>query len=341
MTDPVEQRQFFDRLSGARPFFDGMALIALDGNMVANDPPIQGLHINVSDRDYFGAVLASGRSAISKPVKARTTGQPAVLMAVPVKDANAHLIGVLAGGLNLSRTDLFSGAKRTAANMSADLVVTTGGRAGLHRPPGPGPVAPAGRGHARPRGRAQRTRRSAQRGHGAQQRLAAASGDARRGHVRPPVFGPPPHPGGDWCIRPADCSRRLVGVGLALRPLGRLHQAMLRLREHGDALMLSIPHADDEIGDLARAFTELMHQSQDHQAELAAVADASPLGLFRTNERGEITYTNGPTRPSSGPRTPSSHRVGRICCPPPNAPRQPRPGNAPSRVARPGERCRA
>lgn len=295
MTDPVEQRQFFDRLSGARPFFDGMALIALDGNMVANDPPIQGLHINVSDRDYFGAVLASGRSAISKPVKARTTGQPAVLMAVPVKDANAHLIGVLAGGLNLSRTDLFSGAKRTAANMSADLVVTTGGAEQVyiaHQDPGrllqPAEAMPAQGGGAHS-------------GHADLHSVATVRSSGWQLHLVTPdeaTFAPL-YSARHRTLAEIGAFALLTaaavwwGVGLALRPLGRLHQAMLRLREHGDALMLSIPHADDEIGDLARAFTELMHQSQDHQAELGAVADASPLGLFRTNERGEITYTNG------------------------------------------------
>ena len=54
----------------------------LYGNMVANDPPLHGKRVNVADREYFATVVAGGRATISKPLKARTTGQPAVLMAV-------------------------------------------------------------------------------------------------------------------------------------------------------------------------------------------------------------------------------------------------------------------
>lgn len=294
MTDPLQQRQFFDRLSGARPFFDGMALIALDGTMVANDPPLQGPHINVADRDYFATVLASGRSTISKPLTTRTRGLPSVLMAVPVKDASAHLIGVLVGGLTLSRTDLFSGVNRTAANMSANVEVTTGGAGPIyiaHRDPTrllqPAASMPAQGGAAGDDGNDLHS-------------VATVRVSGWQLHLVTPdeaTFAPLyaarhrtlAEIGGFALLTAAAV---WWGVGLALRPLGRLHQAMLQMREHGNPLWLSIPHSDDEVGDLAKAFSELMRQSMDHQAELGAVADASPLGLFRTDQRGGICYAN-------------------------------------------------
>lgn len=295
MTDPVEQRRFFDRLSGARPFFDGMALIALDGNMVANDPPLHGKRVNVADREYFATVVASGRATISKPLKARTTGQPAVLMAVPVKDADAHLIGILAGGLNLSRTDLFSGARRTAAGMSATVEVTTGDPDRLyivHADPArllqPAPALPPPGGHADDGQEVDLHSMATVRSSGWQLHLVTPD---------EATFAPL------YAARHRTLAEIAAfallaavavwwGVGLALRPLGRLQEAMRQLQDRRKPLWLSTPQADDEIGDLARAFSELMRQSLDHQAELAAVADASPLGLFRTNEHGEITYTN-------------------------------------------------
>ncbi|MCO5978757.1 PAS domain-containing protein [Ideonella oryzae] len=291
MTDPVEQRRFFDRLSGARPFFDGMALIALDGNMVANDPPLHGKHINVADREYFATVIATGRSTISKPLKARTTEQPSVLMAVPVKDADAHLIGILAGGLNLSRTDLFSGARRTAASMDANVEITTGGAERIYIV------------HPDPTRLLQSAMAMPPQGRGADDDLHSVATVRSSGwqlHLVTPdeaTFAPlyaARHRTLAEIAAFALAAAAAVwwGVGLALRPLGRLKEAMRQLREQRNPLWLSVPQADDEIGDLARAFSELMRQSADHQAELAAVADASPLGLFRTNEHGEITYTN-------------------------------------------------
>jgi len=78
-----------------------------------------------------------------------------------------------------------------------------------------------------------------------------------------------------------------------LRPLTTLRESMQALRENADADAAAIDtDATDERGDLAREFVRLLNDLRARRAEIAAVADASPLGIFRSDARGYLTYVN-------------------------------------------------
>jgi len=76
--------------------FENITVIDPSGLAVANfygPEPIGRL--NVSDRPYFIETLATGRGVISQPIRNRISGAPQVVMTEPVYDVQGHLIYVV------------------------------------------------------------------------------------------------------------------------------------------------------------------------------------------------------------------------------------------------------
>ncbi|MDF2889859.1 MAG: sensor-containing diguanylate cyclase/phosphodiesterase [Clostridia bacterium] len=61
---------------------------------------------NVSDRKYFSKVM-KGNTVVSEPVISRTTGNQISVIAVPIKDINGKIIGLIGGALNLTKLNNF------------------------------------------------------------------------------------------------------------------------------------------------------------------------------------------------------------------------------------------
>ncbi|MBU2285348.1 MAG: diguanylate cyclase, partial [Gammaproteobacteria bacterium] len=83
-----------------------------------------------------------------------------------------------------------------------------------------------------------------------------------------------------------------AGTFFMLRPFGRLHRAIRMLRQSPDSAVTLDVHARDERGDLAREFDALITELRNKRSEMAAVMDASPLGLFRCDADGLMVYVN-------------------------------------------------
>lgn len=89
-------------------FNAGMYVINRDGFAVATVPEnIRRLGVKYGDREYFQAALSTGRPAIGKPVQGRVLGDPVIIFAVPVKNADGVVIAVLAGAVDLSMKNFF------------------------------------------------------------------------------------------------------------------------------------------------------------------------------------------------------------------------------------------
>jgi diguanylate cyclase (GGDEF)-like protein/PAS domain S-box-containing protein len=287
LADPAARQRFLSRVAPARPMFDGIAIVGLDGTVLANDPPHPpGTVVSVRDRPYFRKLLASGMPTISAPLQSRTGEGAAVLMAAPVRDGEGRMIAVVAGGLQLQRAGLFGELAQAPVGRTGHFEVVTRG---------PNPVYVVHADPARP--------------------LTAAAPPADNGDIvtRKLIRAV------DWELRvvlPAwearapgrEAQRQLIwqlsGLGLAaalfiwlgmrwlLQPLATLRDAIRDQRlEPGAAVQLDLS-GDDERGQLAREFAALMQELQDRQAELAAVVEASPLGFFRTDPDGRMIYVN-------------------------------------------------
>jgi diguanylate cyclase len=76
----------------------GLMVIPPDGGpTLADTPRLESRPKSFADRDWFIGAVATGQAFISKPLIARATNQPALVVAVPVFDAQRKLLGILAG----------------------------------------------------------------------------------------------------------------------------------------------------------------------------------------------------------------------------------------------------
>ncbi|WP_256230745.1 PAS domain-containing protein, partial [Variovorax sp. YR750] len=288
--DPAAQQRFLaDR--DLRAMFDNAALATLDGTLVASNPPASRAS-SVSDRDYFRRVRDRREPAISAPLLTKGGQQPAVVMAVPVEGPDGRLAGVLGAALNLQRPNMLGDLSRATVGQGGYYVIVTRGpspqivmhpdAALLLKPANAAPVAFTG---------------------------DTGTDLATHAAVRT----------ADWELRlivpariayaPLEQARRnlllqllWLGLGCAvlvwlgttwlMRPLEALSNAIRTLRHSpGSQVKLDVV-ANDERGDLAREFDALMAELREQRLEMAAVTDASPVGLFRCDSEGRMTYVN-------------------------------------------------
>lgn len=93
----LEQRQAFQGL-----FNGGTFAARPDGTATASIPlSANRLGVNYMDRDYIATALHEGKSTIGRPVTGKQINAPIFVMAVPIRNAQGAVIGVLAGVTNL------------------------------------------------------------------------------------------------------------------------------------------------------------------------------------------------------------------------------------------------
>ena len=288
--DPTLQHRFLTD-DDLRSMFDGASMATLDGTLIATEPPI-GSRPNLADRDYFRRVRDTAEPAISAPLRSRTRNQPVVVMAAPVKDPGGRLIGVLMAALNLQSPNVLGDLSRAKVGQGGYYVIVTRGAAPvivMHPDPAllltsaaPGASAAL---------------------HATETDLVTHAAIART----------------DWDLRvvvpartayaPLERARQalllqLLGLGTGcailiwlatgwlMRPFAALGVAIREQRRSPDTPVKLDVVANDERGDLAREFDALMTELRDQRLAMAAVTDASPLGLFRCDADGRMTYVN-------------------------------------------------
>lgn len=290
LANPQAQARFFEA-SALRPPFNGVAIVAADGMVALNDPPNPG-PVNIGDRDYFRQARVTGQSTISAPLMARSIGHPSVLMTVPLFDADHRFIGALAGGLDLLSDNALGEMGRTHIGASGRYEIVT-------RDPSPVYVM-----HPDPALLLKPATNIA----------TLDDFDTQRDFVTRRTLRNAP-----WELRIVIPAREahgpllrarhtlllallLTGIGTVLavsaglgwlmRPLETLWRSMRQQRLTPDVVVPIDTHAGDERGQLAREFEGLMHELRAQRAEMAAVSDTSPLGLFRAGLDGRLTYIN-------------------------------------------------
>ena len=95
----IEQRPILPLLFNAGTFVTGA-----DGIAIASLPISLGrVGVNYSDRDFIVAALKEGKSTVGRPVVGKQMRSPIFGMAVPIRDAQGKVIGVLAGVTDLGK----------------------------------------------------------------------------------------------------------------------------------------------------------------------------------------------------------------------------------------------
>jgi signal transduction histidine kinase len=118
-----ELQATFESILAENPDWEGWGLAGPDGWNVVSTGARPGT-LNVSDRPYFQEAIASGRSVVSPAVLNRRTGNPTVVLAVPVQLEAGR--GAIIVSLSTSRLVSEIRALRQDASVRISLVDATG-----------------------------------------------------------------------------------------------------------------------------------------------------------------------------------------------------------------------
>lgn len=104
-------------------FNAGVFATGTDGVVVAAYPYTEQTGISIIDRDYISAVLKEGIPSVGRPMISRKLEFPGFVIAVPIRDADGRVAGVMAGVTNLSMPNFLSYVTDTAYGKSGGYVV--------------------------------------------------------------------------------------------------------------------------------------------------------------------------------------------------------------------------
>ena len=99
--NPAACNRVMADLLGRRPEYLNLFQVDREGDLICSGTPSTG-RVNVADRDYFIAVMRTGRPAAGDLTIGRVSGKPAVIVANPILDEAGAVVGLAAASLDLS-----------------------------------------------------------------------------------------------------------------------------------------------------------------------------------------------------------------------------------------------
>lgn len=135
LRDDARLTQLLDAKPLLRRQFASVFVAGADGRVLAYADPlgVRRSDVNLADRDYFRRTLAERRGIVSEPVSGRVVGEPVVVFAHPLVDAQGDVQGVLGGTLRLVHNDLLADASHgRAAGEELKVVTDARGRLVTH-----------------------------------------------------------------------------------------------------------------------------------------------------------------------------------------------------------------
>jgi len=296
--------------------FSGVFVVGVDGTMLLIDDEkgLRDPHLSVADRDYFKDTVREHRPIISRVATSRVSGEPLVVLTMPVFASDGHVAGVLGGSLRLSSRSLLADLTQGVDDRHSSIVtIVVDSRGQILSHPDRDWVLREG---------------------AAEPRLAVALQDWR-------VRGAPVEPAGyalragdhevgiagvpdaDWLVlRVGRVDELLAGViegekrarwlafGVAalggllmlgitfwqLRPLAHLKRRALQLIAEDADVEVGWPDLGGELGELSKVLQHVMHERHASQAagqrllaKMRAVMAKAPVGIaFTRNRRFEL-----------------------------------------------------
>ncbi len=282
-TDAAALQAALDHSPALEALFDRIVIIRADGKIAANHPFLATANgISVVERPYFQEALA-GHGNISTPFRTKLTGEPAVFIAVPVRDRAGAVTMVLTGQLNLLRRNFLGVIGEAKVGETGFFTIFTRDRMMLMSPdkrrimtPGPAPKVSA---HF--------------------DRVMAGhegSEEATSSHGLRAIFSYKQLSAAPWALvavmpveeayAPAVQSQRRMaaltlvvavlvslvawlGARRLVRPIVELRDATRAMRENPEVEYSASFSRNDEIGDLAHHFESLMRERAASEARMA------------------------------------------------------------------------
>ena len=263
--------------------FNATFLAAPDGTVVFSTAVPEGIKMNVGDRAYFKNIVAGADFAVSDLLQGKHSSAPGVILAVPLRDSHGQLRGVVGGVLNLSADNFLRELARHRVGVTGFYCLVSAGptpRYAMH-PDASKVLAPA---------------LAVGEACGAE----APESDLESVWPEQPVVARYLLDSNGWeviSVLPAaeayaplvEVRQRAVVLGFLtllaaallmwavirrlLAPLEQLHRTVRRLCEQPTAVADLPVHRDDEIGELAGAFSDVMTQLIERETALKAAND--------------------------------------------------------------------
>jgi diguanylate cyclase (GGDEF)-like protein len=105
-------------------FNSGLVVLRPDGGgLLAQYPVVAGRDLVTSDSDWFQTALSADVPVMSKPQRASASGEPILIMAVPVRDAAKRVVAVLAGVAALNTPGFLDGLQESRLGTSGGFLL--------------------------------------------------------------------------------------------------------------------------------------------------------------------------------------------------------------------------
>ena len=123
--DPDRLGEFMRSQAVLETMFSSIFVVGVDGQMLLVDDEngLRDPHLNVADREYFKATLREHRPIVSRVAVSRATGDPLVVLTMPVFASDGHVAGMFGGSLRLSGRSPFSDLAQSGDDKQS-MVVT-------------------------------------------------------------------------------------------------------------------------------------------------------------------------------------------------------------------------
>ncbi|WP_345541984.1 sensor domain-containing diguanylate cyclase [Variovorax defluvii] len=310
--DPASElpmQDFLERHPSLRDAFDNVALIDREGDMVAHLAGMEQVgRVNVKDRRYFQDTLASGTGTISEPYRSRLTGLAQVAITAPVKDAAGQLRYVVVGSINLKERNILGELAQVRFGNSGYLFIVTRDGVVVDHPRNERILSRAGAGADDVEiERASAGFQGATEGRSAEGTLGLYAFHPLRQtswvlgsmYPRKEAFARIESIeylawGGALALALAAGAIASVVVRRQLAPLTALHERMLAARTDAATVepVMAPSYRDDEIGDLAYTFDQLMREQWAGEKFLRDVTDNIPVMVSHADAQGRYTFVN-------------------------------------------------
>jgi len=316
LADRARLTEFVEGQSVLATLFASVFVVSTDGTLlvVADEKGARDPHRSVGDRDYFKDTLREQRPMIAQVGTSRVSGEPIVVLTMPVFNREGRVVAMLGGSLRLSSRSLLDDLTQDTSDRRSSLVTIV--------------VDARGRILSHP------TRDWVLRDGASDPTIAAALEDWRqRGSPIEPAgysiragahdVGVAGIPDADWLVLRAGRADALLGgviegekrarwlaFGVAvgggvltllitlylLRPLARLKQRALQLIAEDADIAGGWPDLGGELGELSKVLQHVMRERQASQAagqlllaKMRAVMAKAPVGIaFTRNRRFEL-----------------------------------------------------
>jgi hypothetical protein len=124
--DAAPLQAFLEKHKSLWEAFDNVALIGLDGNLVANLNGARQIgRVNVKDRPYFQDTVAFKTGLISQPYRNRLNGLAQVAITEPVLDSAGNVKFVISGSINLKERNILGELADVKFGQTGYLFITT------------------------------------------------------------------------------------------------------------------------------------------------------------------------------------------------------------------------